>query len=192
MFIVYDEDELESVVKEAFAVAPGKPVLLDKFLEEAIELDVDCISDGETTVVGGMLQHIEFAGVHSGDAAMVLPPHDLPEEMIEEVRQASHALAKALKVIGLMNIQFAIKDGELFLIEVNPRASRTVPFVSKAIGVPLAKLALASWPERSSRTLDLPKRLFPSTGQSKNRCSLSAVFPVLLLFLLLKCVARER
>ena len=140
MFIVYDEDELDSVVKEAFAVAPGKPVLLDKFLEEAIELDVDCISDGETTVVGGMLQHIEFAGVHSGDAAMVLPPHDLPEEMIEEVRQASHALAKALKVIGLMNIQFAIKDGELFLIEVNPRASRTVPFVSKAIGVPLAKL----------------------------------------------------
>ncbi len=140
MFIVYDEDELESVVKEAFAVAPGKPVLLDKFLEEAIELDVDCISDGETTVVGGMLQHIEFAGVHSGDAAMVLPPHDLPKEMIDEVRQASHDLANALKVIGLMNIQFAIKDGELFLIEVNPRASRTVPFVSKAIGVPLAKL----------------------------------------------------
>ena len=127
MFIVYDEKELEKVVKEAFAVAPGKPVLLDKFLEEAIELDVDCISDGETTVVGGMLQHIEFAGVHSGDAAMVLPPHDLPTEMIEEVRQASYDLAKALNVVGLMNIQFAIKDGELFLIEVNPRASRTVP-----------------------------------------------------------------
>jgi len=140
MFIVYDDDELESVVKEAFAVAPGKPVLLDKFLEEAIELDVDCISDGEATVVGGMLQHIEFAGVHSGDAAMVLPPHDLPQEVIDEVRQASHDLAKALKVVGLMNIQFAIKDGELFLIEVNPRASRTIPFVSKAIGVPLAKL----------------------------------------------------
>jgi carbamoyl-phosphate synthase large subunit len=140
MFIVYDEKELEKVVKEAFAVAPGKPVLLDKFLEEAIELDVDCISDGETTVVGGMLQHIEFAGVHSGDAAMVLPPHDLPKEMIDEVRQASYDLAKALKVIGLMNIQFAIKDGELYLIEVNPRASRTIPFVSKAIGVPLAKL----------------------------------------------------
>jgi carbamoyl-phosphate synthase large subunit len=140
MFIVYDEEELEAVVKEAFAVAPGKPVLLDKFLEEAIELDVDCISDGEMTVVGGMLQHIEFAGVHSGDAAMVLPPHDLPQEVIDEVRQASYDLAKALKVIGLMNIQFAIKDGELFLIEVNPRASRTIPFVSKAIGVPLAKL----------------------------------------------------
>ena len=140
MFIVYDENELEQVVQEAFAVAPGKPVLLDKFLEEAIELDVDCISDGETTVVGGMLQHIEFAGVHSGDAAMVLPPHDLSEELIEVVRKASHSLAEALKVIGLMNIQFAIKDGELFVIEVNPRASRTIPFVSKAIGVPLAKL----------------------------------------------------
>jgi carbamoyl-phosphate synthase large subunit len=140
MFIVYDEEELNGVVKEAFAVAPGKPVLLDKFLEEAIELDVDCISDGETSVVGGMLQHIEFAGVHSGDAAMVLPPHDLSDGMIEEVRQATYALAKALRVIGLMNVQYAIKDGELFLIEVNPRASRTVPFVSKAIGVPLAKL----------------------------------------------------
>ena len=140
MFIVYDEEELANVVKEAFAVAPGKPVLLDKFLEEAIELDVDCISDGENTVVGGMLQHIEYAGVHSGDAAMVLPPHELSAVMMEEVRQASKDLAKALKVVGLMNIQFAIKDGELFLIEVNPRASRTVPFVSKAIGVPLAKL----------------------------------------------------
>ena len=140
MFIVYNEGELEKVVKEAFAVAPGKPVLLDKFLEEAIELDVDRISDGETTVVGGLLQHIEFAGVHSGDAAMVLPPHELAKEMIDEVREASHDLAKALGVIGLMNIQFAIKGGELFLIEVNPRASRTIPFVSKAIGVPLAKL----------------------------------------------------
>jgi carbamoyl-phosphate synthase large subunit len=140
MFIVYDDKELEQVVQEAFAVAPGKPVLLDKFLEEAIELDVDCVSDGENTVVGGMLQHIEFAGVHSGDAAMVLPPHDLAAEMVEVVRKASHSLADALKVIGLMNIQFAVKDGELFVIEVNPRASRTIPFVSKAIGLPLAKL----------------------------------------------------
>ena len=140
MFIVYDDKELEQVVQEAFAVAPGKPVLLDKFLEEAIELDVDCVSDGESTVVGGMLQHIEFAGVHSGDAAMVLPPHDLASEMVDIVRKASHSLADALKVIGLMNIQFAVKDGELFVIEVNPRASRTIPFVSKAIGVPLAKI----------------------------------------------------
>ena len=141
MFIVYDQKELDEVSLEAFAVAPGKPVLLDKFLEDAVELDVDCISDGETTVVGGMLQHIEFAGVHSGDAAMVLPPHDLSEDMIETVRKATHSLAEALSVVGLMNVQFAIKDGDLYVLEVNPRASRTVPFVSKSIGVPLAKLA---------------------------------------------------
>jgi carbamoylphosphate synthase large subunit len=116
-------------------------VLLDKFLEDAYELDVDCISDGETTVIGGMLQHVEFAGVHSGDAAMVMPPHTLSAEMLDTVRTATYALAKELQVIGLMNVQYAIKDDELYIIEVNPRASRTVPFVSKAIGVPLAKLA---------------------------------------------------
>lgn len=141
MFIVYSEDELRQVVREAFDVAPGKPVLLDKFLEAATEVDVDCICDGEIAVIGGMLEHIEYAGVHSGDAAMVLPPHTLSPAMMEEIRQATHALAKALRVVGLMNVQFAIKDGEVFLLEVNPRASRTVPFVSKAIGVPLAKLA---------------------------------------------------
>ncbi|MEK9773070.1 MAG: carbamoyl-phosphate synthase large subunit [Opitutae bacterium] len=172
MFIVYDEDELNGVVKEAFAVAPGKPVLLDKFLEEAIELDVDCISDGETTVVGGMLQHIEFAGVHSGDAAMVLPPHDLDASMIDEVRQASHALAKALKVVGLMNIQFAIKDGELFLIEVNPRASRTVPFVSKAIGVPLAKLGARVMAGAKLKDLGFTDEIIPKHWAIKE-----AVFP---------------
>ncbi len=141
MFIVYDMDEMKAVIREAFDAAPGKPVLLDKFLEDAIELDVDAISDGETTVIGGMLEHIEYAGVHSGDAAMVLPPHTLSEEIIAEVRRITHALAKKLNVIGLMNIQFAIKDGLVYMLEVNPRASRTVPFVSKAIGVPLAKLA---------------------------------------------------
>jgi carbamoyl-phosphate synthase large subunit len=172
MFIVYDEKELNGVVKEAFAVAPGKPVLLDKFLEEAIELDVDCISDGETTVVGGMLQHIEFAGVHSGDAAMVLPPHDLEAAMIDEVRQASHALAKALKVIGLMNIQFAIKEGELFLIEVNPRASRTVPFVSKAIGVPLAKLGARVMAGAKLTDLGFTEEIIPQHWAIKE-----AVFP---------------
>ncbi len=141
MFIVYDMQELKAVVREVFDVAPGKPVLLDKFLEDAIEVDVDCISDGQTTVIGGMLEHIEYAGVHSGDAAMVLPPHTLDEEMIAEMRRATHSLAKSLGVIGLMNIQFAIKDREVYLLEVNPRASRTVPFVSKTTGVPLAKLA---------------------------------------------------
>ncbi|MDR0535841.1 MAG: carbamoyl-phosphate synthase large subunit [Puniceicoccales bacterium] len=141
MFIVYDMDELRAVVLEAFDAAPGKPVLLDKFLEDAIELDVDAISDGETTIIGGMLEHIEYAGVHSGDAAMVLPPHTLPPKIMDEVRRITHALAKKLRVVGLMNIQFAIKDGVVHMLEVNPRASRTIPFVSKAIGVPLAKLA---------------------------------------------------
>ncbi|MFM8904459.1 MAG: carbamoyl-phosphate synthase large subunit, partial [Verrucomicrobiota bacterium] len=141
MFIVHGMDELKSVVREAFDVAPGKPVLLDKFLEDAIELDVDAISDGETTVVGGMLEHVEHAGVHSGDAGMVLPPHTLSAALVDEVRRITHALAKRLGVVGLMNVQFAIKDGTVYMLEVNPRASRTVPFVSKAIGVPLAKLA---------------------------------------------------
>ena len=141
MFIVYGMDDMKKVIREAFDAAPGKPVLLDKFLEDAIELDVDAISDGETTVIGGMLEHIEYAGVHSGDAAMVLPPHTLQANILDEVRQATYALAKELRVIGLMNIQYAIKQGELYLLEVNPRASRTVPFVSKAIGAPLAKYA---------------------------------------------------
>ncbi|MBR7106144.1 MAG: carbamoyl-phosphate synthase large subunit, partial [Opitutales bacterium] len=141
MFIVYGMDDMKKVIREAFEAAPGKPVLLDKFLEDAIELDVDAISDGETTVIGGMLEHIEYAGVHSGDAAMVLPPHTLPENILNEVRQATYDLARELKVIGLMNIQFAIKKGDVYILEVNPRASRTVPFCSKAIGVPLAKIA---------------------------------------------------
>ncbi len=118
------------------------------------------------------LQHIEFAGVHSGDAAMVLPPHDLEAAMIDEVRQASHALAKALKVIGLMNIQFAIKDGELFLIEVNPRASRTVPFVSKAIGVPLAKLGARVMAGAKLTDLGFTEEIIPQHWAIKE-----AVFP---------------
>lgn len=141
MFIVYNLEEMRSIITEVFDAAPGKPVLIDKFLEDAYELDVDCISDQETTVIGAMLQHVEFAGVHSGDAAMVMPPHTLSESMIEKVRVATHALARELQVVGLMNVQYAIKDDELYIIEVNPRASRTVPFVSKAIGVSLAKLA---------------------------------------------------
>lgn len=141
MFILYNMEEMKAVVREVFDVAPGKPILLDKFLEDAIELDVDAISDGETTVIGGMLEHIEFAGVHSGDAAMVMPPHTLGRKMLNDVREATYALARELKVVGLMNIQYAIKDNDLYILEVNPRASRTVPFVSKAIGVPLAQLA---------------------------------------------------
>ncbi|MBC2600173.1 carbamoyl-phosphate synthase large subunit [Puniceicoccus vermicola] len=161
MFIVYNMAELKSVVREAFDAAPGKPVLLDKFLEDAIEVDVDCISDGETTVIGGMLEHIEYAGVHSGDAAMVLPPHTLDKEMIDEMRTATHSLAKSLGVIGLMNIQFAIKDREVYLLEVNPRASRTVPFVSKATGVPLAKYAARVMAGEKLKDLGFTKEVIP-------------------------------
>ncbi|MCH2615413.1 MAG: ATP-grasp domain-containing protein [Opitutales bacterium] len=172
MFIVYSMDELRGVIREAFEASPGKPVLLDKFLEDAIELDVDCISDGETTLIGGMLEHIEFAGVHSGDAAMVLPPHTLGDEMIETVRQASYRLAKALSVVGLMNIQFAIKDEQLFVLEVNPRASRTVPFVSKAIGVPLAKMAAKLMTGKT-----LPELGFTEEMTPKHWCIKESVFP---------------
>ncbi len=161
MFIVYDMDDLKQVIREAFDVAPGKPVLLDKFLEDAIEVDVDCIADGETSVIGGMLEHIEYAGVHSGDAAMVLPPHTLGADMIERIREATHALAREIRVIGLMNIQFAVKDDELYIIEVNPRASRTVPFVSKAIGVPLAKLAARVMAGEKLANLGFTREIIP-------------------------------
>ncbi len=172
MFILYSEAELKEVVRQVFDVMPGKPVLIDKFLEDAIELDVDCISDGETTVIGGMLEHIEYAGVHSGDAAMVMPPHTLPKAMLANVRTATYALAKALKVVGLMNVQFAIKDGQLYVLEVNPRASRTVPFVAKAIGVPLAKLAARVMAGAKLKDLGFTKELQP-----KHWCVKEAVFP---------------
>ncbi len=172
MFIVYDMEEMKRVVRGAFDAAPGKPVLLDKFLEDAIELDVDAISDGETTVVGGMLEHIEFAGVHSGDAAMVLPPHTLDRGILDTVREATYALAKELEVIGLMNVQYAIKDGELYVLEVNPRASRTVPFVSKAIGVPLAKLASRIMAGEKLADMGFTKEIVPHYWAVKE-----AVFP---------------
>ena len=172
MFVVYSEDEFKAVVRQAFDVMPDKPVLIDKFLEDAIELDVDCISDGDTSVVGGMLEHIEFAGVHSGDAAMVMPPHTLNAAMLNTVRTATYALAKALKVVGLMNVQFAIKDHELYVLEVNPRASRTVPFVAKAIGVPLAKLAAKVMTGAKLKDLGFTREQTP-----KHWCVKEAVFP---------------
>ena len=172
MFIVYNEEEFKGVVRQAFDVMPDKPVLIDKFLEDAIELDVDCISDGETSVIGGMLEHIEFAGVHSGDAAMVMPPHTLPKNILETVRKATYALAKELNVVGLMNIQFAIKDGELYVLEVNPRASRTVPFVAKAMGVPLAKLAAKVMTGAKLKDLGFTREQTP-----KHWCVKEAVFP---------------
>jgi len=141
MEIVYDDETLDRYMQNAVQASPDRPILVDKFLEDAIEIDVDAISDGTTVVIGGIMEHIEEAGIHSGDSTCVLPPHTLTSEILAEIRRATHALAKELGVVGLMNIQYAIKDDLLYVIEVNPRASRTVPFVSKAIGVPLAKLA---------------------------------------------------
>jgi carbamoyl-phosphate synthase large subunit len=149
MQIVYSDAELAHYMRFAVEASPERPVLVDKFLEDATEVDVDCIADvGQfqdaaqgTIVIGGMLEHIEFAGVHSGDAAMVLPPHTLSQKVIQTIREYTHAMARELKVVGLMNAQYAVKGDIVYVLEVNPRASRTVPFVSKAIGVPLAKLA---------------------------------------------------
>ncbi len=141
MRIVYNDQQVRDFMALPGIASSEHPVLLDKFLKDAIEIDVDAISDGETTVIGGIMQHIEEAGIHSGDSACVLPPHTLSARLIEEIKDASRAMAKELGVIGLMNVQFAVKDDTLYILEVNPRASRTVPFVSKATGVPLAKLA---------------------------------------------------
>ncbi|MFL5637105.1 MAG: carbamoyl-phosphate synthase large subunit [Gemmatimonadaceae bacterium] len=141
MEIVYDERSLTQYFERAARVSEDRPVLIDRFLEDAFEADVDAISDGDRVVIGGVMQHIEDAGIHSGDSACVLPPYLIDEEHIELMREHTVALAKALNVVGLINVQFAVKDGLVYVLEVNPRGSRTVPFVSKAIGVPLASIA---------------------------------------------------
>jgi carbamoyl-phosphate synthase large subunit len=141
MQIVYDADDLRTYMTEAVRVSPEHPILVDKFLEDALEIDVDAISDGERVVVGGVMEHVEKAGVHSGDSACALPPYSLGDDQIATIKRQTRALALELGVIGLLNIQFAIKNETVYVLEVNPRASRTVPFVSKAIGVPLAKHA---------------------------------------------------
>ena len=146
MEICYDHVQFERYVAEAFAVAQGQPVLIDRFLEDAIEVDVDCICDGREVIVAGVMEHIEEAGVHSGDSACCIPPHSLSVEVVDEIKQAAAGMARSLGVVGLMNVQFAVKkeDGRptLYVIEVNPRASRTVPFVAKATGLPVAKVAV--------------------------------------------------
>ncbi len=141
MEIVYDEESVRNYMSRAVKASPERPVLVDKYLEDAVEIDVDAISDGKTVVVAGIMEHIEEAGVHSGDSACSLPPFSLSPEIIGEIDRQARVLAFELGVVGLMNIQFAVKEGRVYVLEVNPRASRTVPFVSKAIGVPLAKLA---------------------------------------------------
>lgn len=141
MQIVYNVDELQRYMREAVSVSNDSPILLDHFLNNAIEVDVDCICDGAEVVIGGIMQHIEQAGIHSGDSACSLPPYSLSQEVQDEIRRQTAEMAFALGVKGLMNVQFAVQDGVIYVLEVNPRASRTVPFVSKATGRPLAKIA---------------------------------------------------
>jgi carbamoyl-phosphate synthase large subunit len=180
MQIVYSDDELRRYMRTAVEASPERPVLVDKFLEDAIEVDVDCIADvglhddpaDATVVIGGMLEHVEFAGVHSGDATMVLPPHTLSAELMDTMRRYSDAMARELKVTGLMNVQYAIKDGVVYVLEVNPRASRTVPFVSKAIGRPLAKLAAKVMTGRTLKELGFTEELTPDYWAVKE-----SVFP---------------
>ena len=167
MEIVYDRENLERYMKHAVDASPEHPVLIDKFLEGAIELDVDAIADGEIVVVAGIMQHIEEAGVHSGDSACILPPYDLDPAIIERVKDQTRALARELGVIGLMNVQYAIRDTDVFLLEVNPRASRTIPFVSKAIGVPLAKMAARVMAGKKLRDLGLTEDPVPPYFSAK-------------------------
>lgn len=177
MQIVYSDAELQHYMRFAVEASPERPVLVDKFLEDATEVDVDCIADighpnGETIVIGGMLEHIEFAGVHSGDAAMVLPPHSLSQKVIQTIRDYTHAMARELKVIGLMNVQYAVKGELVYCLEVNPRASRTVPFVSKAIGYPLAKLAAKVMAGKTLKELNFTEEIWPKYWAVKE-----SVFP---------------
>jgi carbamoyl-phosphate synthase large subunit len=172
MEIVYDEETLSQFMERAIAASPDHPILIDKFLQDAIEVDVDAISDGRDTVIGGIMEHIEEAGIHSGDSACVLPPITFSKELLETIEKQTKLIARELGVVGLMNIQYAVKDGVLYVLEVNPRASRTVPFVSKAIGVPLAKLATKIMLGRSLKELGFTKTIWPEHISVKE-----AVFP---------------
>jgi carbamoyl-phosphate synthase large subunit len=161
MKIVYDRAALENFTHLAIMASPEYPVLIDKFVEDAFEFDVDAICDGHTTIIGGIMEHIEEAGVHSGDSACVLPPVNIEPHFIEQMTRATKAMAAELNVVGLMNVQYALKDGQLYVLEVNPRASRTIPFVSKATGVPLARLATKVMLGRSLQELGLTKEIVP-------------------------------
>lgn len=172
MEIVFDEDSLLDYMERAVKASPDHPVLVDKYLEGAIEIDVDAISDGADVIVGGVMEHIEEAGIHSGDSACSLPPYSLEKNIIEEIKKQTKALAKELHVIGLMNIQFAVRNNEIFILEVNPRGSRTIPYVSKATGVPLAKLAAKVMMGKTLKELGLTKE-----KEIKHVAVKEAVFP---------------
>jgi carbamoyl-phosphate synthase large subunit len=172
MEIVYDRKSLQRYMTEAVRASAEHPVLIDKFLKDAIEVDVDAISDGRDCVIAGVMEHIEEAGVHSGDSACLIPPFSLPKDLINEMMRQTKLLAKELSVIGLINIQFAIKNNEIYILEVNPRASRTVPFVSKAIGIPIAKLAAKCMVGKTLKELGFTKEVIPNFFSAKE-----AVFP---------------
>ncbi|MBP9540725.1 MAG: carbamoyl-phosphate synthase large subunit, partial [Vitreoscilla sp.] len=172
MQVVNNADELGQYMREAVSVSNDSPVLLDFFLNHAIEVDVDCISDGEQVVIGGIMQHIEQAGVHSGDSGCSIPPYSLPQDIQDEIRRQTKEMAQALKVVGLMNVQFAVQDDVVYVLEVNPRASRTVPFVSKATGVPLAKIAARAMAGISLNEQQYTKEVIPPYYSVKE-----AVFP---------------
>ncbi|MEW6672422.1 MAG: carbamoyl-phosphate synthase large subunit [Thermodesulfobacteriota bacterium] len=162
MKIVYRRKELENFTRLAILASPEHPVLIDKFLEDALEVDVDAVSDGTVTIIAGIMEHIEAAGVHSGDSACVLPPYSIGKEMLATIAAATKAMAAELQVVGLMNVQYAIKGNRLFVLEVNPRASRTIPFVSKATGIPFAKLATKIMLGRSLRELGITREIIPA------------------------------
>ena len=162
MKIVYNRQELENFTRLAIMESFGHPVLIDKFLEDAVEVDVDAISDGKKTIIGGIMEHIEEAGIHSGDSACVIPPYSISSAVLNEILIATKAMALELGVVGLMNVQYAIKNGRLFVLEVNPRASRTIPFVSKATGVPLAKLATKVMLGHTLKDLGFSGEIIPS------------------------------
>jgi carbamoyl-phosphate synthase large subunit len=174
MELVYNGDDLRRYMQTAIDVSPDRPVLVDRFLEDAIEVDVDCIADGEMSVIGAIMEHIEQAGIHSGDSACVVPTFSLPSGVLEQIRTATKEMARELKVRGLMNVQFAVKGDDVYVLEVNPRASRTVPFVSKAIGVPLAKLAAKVMTGKTLAELGFTQEIVPQHFSVKE-----AVFPFL-------------
>jgi len=174
MELVYNGDDLRRYMQSAIEVSSDRPVLVDRFLEDAIEVDVDCIADGETSVIGAIMEHIEEAGIHSGDSACVIPTFSLPDKVLEQIRTATKSMARELQVRGLMNVQFAVKGDDVYVLEVNPRASRTVPFVSKAIGVPLAKLAAKVMTGKTLAELGFTSEVIPKHFSVKE-----AVFPFL-------------
>jgi carbamoyl-phosphate synthase large subunit len=172
MDVVFTEDDLRAYMTDAVKVSNDSPVLLDRFLDLAVEVDVDAVSDGDNVLIGGIMEHVEQAGVHSGDSACSLPPNGLSEQLQQELRDQTRRLAKALNVVGLMNVQFAIQNGIVYVLEVNPRASRTVPFVGKATGVPLAKVAARVMTGRKLKELGFTTERVPAYYSVKE-----AVFP---------------